>query len=74
MGFQKLTWCDDLAGQDLDGQPALVKVLNVDGTAGERGKKVDLGVVVEVVTLAGADDPGLRALPNSNDNNTCRGS
>ena len=52
MGFQKLTWCDDLAGQDLDSQPALVKVLNVDGTAGERSKKVDLGVVVEVVTLA----------------------
>ena len=52
MGFQKLTWCDNLAGQDLDSQPALVKVLNVDGTAGERSKKVDLGVVVEVVTLA----------------------
>lgn len=52
LGFQKLTWCDNLAGQDLDSQPALVKVLNIDGTAGERSKKVDLGVVVEVVTLA----------------------
>ena len=52
LGFRKLTWCDNLAGQDLNSQPALVKVLNVDGTAGERSKKVDLGVVVEVVTLA----------------------
>lgn len=47
-----LTWCNDLTGQDLDGQPALVKVLNVDGATGERGKKVDLGVVVKVVALA----------------------
>lgn len=50
--LEVLTWCDNLAGQDLDGQPALVEVLNVDGTASERGKKVDLGVEVKIVTLA----------------------
>lgn len=47
-----LTWCNDFAGEDLDGQPTLVKVLDVDCATGERGKKVNLGVVVKVITLA----------------------
>ena len=47
-----LTWCDNLAGQDLDSQPALVKVLNVDGTTSKGSEKVDLGVEVKVVALA----------------------
>jgi hypothetical protein len=47
-----LTWCDDLTGEDLDGQPALVEMLDVEGAASERSEEVDLGVVVEVVALA----------------------
>jgi hypothetical protein len=47
-----LTWCDYLAREDLDGQPALVEVLDVKSAASERSEEVDLSVVVEVVALA----------------------
>lgn len=48
----KLTRNDNLARGDVDGQPPLVKVLNVDGAAGKSGQKVDLGLVEQVVVLA----------------------
>jgi hypothetical protein len=47
----KLTRSDDFTGQDVDLQPALVKVLNVKSTSSQRGQKVDLSLVVQVVTL-----------------------
>jgi hypothetical protein len=49
--LEMLTWCDNLAGQDFDGQPALVKVLDINSAASECSEEVDLGVVVEVVAL-----------------------
>jgi len=47
-----LTWCDDLAGQDLNSQPALIEMLDVNSATSERSQKVDLGVEVKVVALA----------------------
>ena len=43
---------DNLAGGDGDGHPALIKVLDVDGTTGQSSEQVDLGVVEQVVVLA----------------------
>lgn len=48
--YESHTWSNDLAGEDLDGQPAVVEVLNVDCTAGQCGQQVDLGLVGQVVT------------------------
>ena len=51
-GKQGRTRGDGLSGQDVDAEPALVEVLDVDGAAGEGGEQVDLGVVEQVVVLA----------------------
>lgn len=48
----KRTWRNDLAGLDLDSEPSVVKVLDVDGTASKSSQEVDLGVVEQVVALA----------------------
>lgn len=43
---------DNLARGDVDGHPPIIEVLNVNGTAGKSGKKVNLGLIEQVVTLA----------------------
>jgi hypothetical protein len=43
---------DALARDDVDGQPPVVEVLNVDLTTSKGGQKVDFAVVEEVITLA----------------------
>jgi hypothetical protein len=51
-GFEKHTRDDNLAGGDVNGQPPIVKVLNVDSAASKGGEQVNLSLVEEVVVLA----------------------
>lgn len=62
------TRSDNLARSNVDGQPAVVKVLNVDSTTTESGQKVDLSLEEEVVALALETRVGL--LLNLEDNIT----
>jgi hypothetical protein len=64
----KHTGNDNLASGDVDGQPPVIEVLNVDGTTGKRGQQVDLGLVEQVVTLA--LETGVRLLLDLEDNIT----
>ena len=43
---------DALAGDDVDGQPSLVEVLDVDLATGKGGQEVDFAVVEQIVALA----------------------
>ena len=45
------TWANDLAGQNVNAQPSLVKMLDVYLTASQSGQKVNLGLVEEVVVF-----------------------
>lgn len=49
---RKHTRSDHFARGNVDSQPPLIEVLNVNGTAGERGQQVNLGLVEQVVVLA----------------------
>jgi hypothetical protein len=64
----KHTGNDNLASGDVDGQPPVIEMLNVDGTTGKRGQQVDLGLVEQVVTLA--LETGVRLLLDLEDNIT----
>lgn len=47
-----LTRRDSLAGEDVNAEPPVVEVLDVDGATGERGDEVELALVEQIVTLA----------------------
>jgi hypothetical protein len=49
---EKRTRGDNLARGNVDGQPTVVEVLDVDSTTAKRGQKIDLGLEEEVVALA----------------------
>lgn len=57
-----LTRRNRLARHDIDTQPALVEMLDVDGATGQGGYKLDLATVQKVVLLAGKT--GVRLLLN----------
>jgi len=59
---------DNLAGSDVDGQPPVIKVLNVDSATAERGQKINLGLEEQVVSLA--LETGVGLLLNLEDNIT----
>lgn len=53
------TRSDNLARSDRHGQPPVVKVFNVKSSTAERGEKVDLSVVEQVIVLALESGVGL---------------
>jgi hypothetical protein len=52
VGDRKHTRNDNLARGDVHGQPPLIEVLNVNGTASKSGKQVNLSLVEEIIVLA----------------------
>ena len=48
----ELTRRDSLAREDVNAEPPVIEVLNVDGATGERGDEVELALVEQVVALA----------------------
>lgn len=46
------TWADDLSRQNVNAQPPIIQVFNVDNSTGQSGEEVDLGMVNKIVTLA----------------------
>lgn len=48
----KLTWADNLSSENLDIQPPLVQVLDVDVSTSKRSNKVDIDAVEQIITLA----------------------
>ena len=50
---------DSLTGQDVDAKPALIKVLDEDGTTSQRRDQVDIAVVQQVIFFTGEATVGL---------------
>jgi len=48
----RLTRCDWVSREDVDCQPPIVKVLNVNGATSQSGQEVNFGVIEEVIVLA----------------------
>ena len=45
------TWRNDLARENLNIEPPVVQMLDVDGASGKSCDKIDLGVVEEIIVL-----------------------
>jgi len=63
-----LTWCNSFAWKDIDAQPPLVQVLDVDLAARESRDQLDLAVVEKVVPAPG--EAGVRLLLDLEDDIT----
>lgn len=59
---------NSLAGEDFNGEPSLIEVLDVDGATSQGGDQLNLGVVEEVVLPTG--EPGVWLLLNLEDDIT----
>lgn len=68
MGVVERTRCDSLSRQNINAQPAVIEVLNVDGASSESSDQVDVALVKKIVVSA--SETGVWLLLNFENNVT----